>query len=91
MTNHHGGQQVVPSGCSGGGKAALLAELASRGCETVEAPGRKIVQQELNGAGVALPWPSRSGYFYPRTRAPFRLGIGPSAREAASPPLRAMS
>ena len=34
----------------------MLAELASRGFGTVEEPGRKIVQQELNGAGVALPW-----------------------------------
>ncbi len=33
----------------------MLAELAFRGLETVEEPGRKIVQQELNGAGVALP------------------------------------
>lgn len=40
----------------GGGKSTLLAELASRGFETVEEPGRKIVQRELNGAGVALPW-----------------------------------
>ena len=56
MTNGHGGQHVVLSGCSGGRKSTLLAELASRGFETVEEPGRKIVQQELNGAGVALPW-----------------------------------
>lgn len=54
MTNGHGGQHVVLSGCSGGRKSTLLAELASRGFETVEEPGRKIVQEELNGAGVAL-------------------------------------
>lgn len=56
MTNGHGGQHVVLSGCSGGRKSTLLAELASRGFETVEEPGRKIVQEELNGAGAALPW-----------------------------------
>ncbi|WP_273069065.1 AAA family ATPase [Thioclava marina] len=32
------GQHVVLSGCSGGGKSTLLAELASRGFETVEEP-----------------------------------------------------
>ena len=56
MTNGHGNQHVVLSGCSGGGKSTLLTELASRGFETVEEPGRKIVLQELNGAGVALRW-----------------------------------
>jgi predicted ATPase len=34
---------VVISGCSGGGKSTLLAELARRGYRTVEEPGRRIV------------------------------------------------
>ncbi|NDW34236.1 MULTISPECIES: AAA family ATPase [Roseobacteraceae] len=55
MRNGHGGQHVVLSSCSGGGKSTLLAELAPRGFETVEEPGRKIVSRELNGAGVVLP------------------------------------
>lgn len=55
MTNGHGGQHVVLSGCSGGGESTLLAELASRGFETGAEPGRKILQQALNGAGVAFP------------------------------------
>jgi predicted ATPase len=47
---------VVISGCSGGGKSTLLAELARRGYTVVEEPGRRIVQEELGGSGAALPW-----------------------------------
>jgi predicted ATPase len=47
---------VTLSGCSGGGKSTLLAELARRGYATVEEPGRRIVQQELAENGSALPW-----------------------------------
>jgi predicted ATPase len=46
----------VISGCSGGGKSALLAELGRRGHVTVEEPGRRIVREELLGDGSALPW-----------------------------------
>lgn len=34
----------------------MLAELARRGHATVEEPGRRIVRQELDRGGVALPW-----------------------------------
>ncbi|MFC4172532.1 AAA family ATPase [Microvirga sp. GCM10011540] len=47
---------VVVSGCSGGGKSTLLAELARRGHAVVDEPGRRIVRQELQGGGTALPW-----------------------------------
>jgi len=47
---------VVISGCSGGGKSTLLAELASRGYAVVEEPGRRIVREELAGDGASLPW-----------------------------------
>jgi predicted ATPase len=47
---------VVISGCSGGGKSTLLAELARRGYGIVEEPGRRIVQEELARNGSALPW-----------------------------------
>jgi predicted ATPase len=47
---------VVISGCSGGGKSTLLAELRRRGFATVEEPGRRIVREELQGDGSALPW-----------------------------------
>lgn len=47
---------VVISGCSGGGKSTLLIELGQRGYATVEEPGRRIVKEEILGAGLALPW-----------------------------------
>lgn len=47
---------VVISGCSGGGKSTLLAELGRRGHSIVEEPGRRIVKRELQEGGSALPW-----------------------------------
>lgn len=47
---------VIISGCSGGGKSTLLAELARRGHAVVEEPGRRIVQEEVARNGTALPW-----------------------------------
>jgi predicted ATPase len=47
---------VVISGCSGGGKSTLLAELARRGYGVVDEPGRRIVRDELARNGTALPW-----------------------------------
>src|SRR5215831_11446797 len=47
---------VVISGCSGGGKSSLIAELGRRGYPTVEESGRRIVQEELHCGGSALPW-----------------------------------
>ena len=44
------------SGCSGGGKSTLLAELARRGHATVAEPGRRILAEEKAGDGRALPW-----------------------------------
>lgn len=47
---------VILSGCSGGGKSALLGELARRGYAVVEEPGRRIIAEERAGSGQALPW-----------------------------------
>lgn len=47
---------VVISGCSGGGKSTLLAELKARGHRVVEEPGRRIVAEETANGGTALPW-----------------------------------
>lgn len=44
------------TGCSGGGKSTLLAELARRGLATVPEPGRRIVQAETDPASPRLPW-----------------------------------
>lgn len=49
-------QHVILSGCSGGGKSTLLAELGRRGYATVEEPGRRIVAEEMRCGGMALPW-----------------------------------
>jgi predicted ATPase len=47
---------VVLSGCSGGGKSSLLAELGRRGFAIFEEPGRQIVKEQLFIGGDALPW-----------------------------------
>ena len=47
---------VLITGCSGGGKSTLLAELQTRGHHVVEEPGRRIVRHELETGGRALPW-----------------------------------
>ncbi len=49
-------RHVIISGCSGGGKSTLLAELAGRGFATVAEPGRRIVFEEQRGDCKALPW-----------------------------------
>ena len=47
---------VVISGCSGGGKSTLLGEFARRGHAVVDEPGRRIVREEIERNGTALPW-----------------------------------
>src|ERR1700733_10375594 len=47
---------VIISGCSGGGKSTLLGQLNRRGHAVVEAPGRRIVLEEIQRNGSALPW-----------------------------------
>ncbi len=69
---------VVLSGCSGGGKSALLAEMARRGYPTCPEPGRQIVKEQLSIGGTALPWGdvpqfielcvARAMYFYNTAR-----------------------
>ena len=49
-------QFVIISGCSGGGKSTLLAELGRRGHAVVQEPGRRIVREKLQNGGLALPW-----------------------------------
>lgn len=46
----------VISGCSCGGKTTLINALALRGYSISDEPGRKIVREELNSGGGALPW-----------------------------------
>lgn len=49
-------QLIVLSGCSGGGKSSLLAELGRRGFAIYEEPGRQVVREQLAIGGDALPW-----------------------------------
>jgi predicted ATPase len=53
---------VVLSGCSGGGKSTLLAELARRGYRVVEEPGRRIIAEEALTGGTALPWADSAAF-----------------------------
>lgn len=55
-------RRVLISGCSGGGKSTLLAELAARGFSVVEEPGRRIVEHELENSGDALPWTDMTAF-----------------------------
>jgi len=55
---------VAISGCSGGGKSTMLAELRRRGHATVEEPGRRIVAAELAQGGRALPWVDLAAFLY---------------------------
>lgn len=55
---------VVISGCSGGGKSTLLAELKARGHAVVEEPGRRIVAEETARGGTALPWVDLAAFLH---------------------------
>ena len=44
------------SGCSGGRKSGLLAELQARGHRVVEEPGHRIIAEETAAERNALPW-----------------------------------
>lgn len=65
---------IVVSGCSGGGKSALLSEMARRGYQVFPEPGRQIVKEQIYVGGDGLPWEniprfielclSRATYFY---------------------------
>lgn len=55
-------RHIVRSGCSGGGKSTLLADLERRGFATVPEPGRRIVEEEQRSDGSALPWVNLSAF-----------------------------
>ena len=56
------GRLVILSGCSGGGKSTLLAELARRGHAVCEEPGRQVVREQLFIGGRALPWDDAAAF-----------------------------
>lgn len=49
-------RRVVLTGCSGGGKSTLLAELGARGYATVAEPGRRVIAAERASGGNGFPW-----------------------------------
>jgi predicted ATPase len=53
---------ILISGCSGGGKSSLLAELQRRGHHVVEEPGRRIVAKQVAEGGNALPWDNLAAF-----------------------------
>jgi predicted ATPase len=53
---------IVITGCSGGGKSTLLAELARRGEQVFEEPGRQIVKEQDLIGGPDLPWSNPAGF-----------------------------
>ncbi|PVM86952.1 AAA family ATPase [Caulobacter radicis] len=53
---------VLITGCSGGGKSSLLAQLAARGYAVVEEPGRRIVRQAQGPDDHVLPWIDPSAF-----------------------------
>lgn len=53
---------MMISGCSGGGKSTLVAELARRGFAVVAEPGRRIISEARAGNGGALPWVDPAGF-----------------------------
>jgi predicted ATPase len=53
---------IIVSGCSGGGKSTLLGELQKRGFAIAAEPGRRIVKQQLEAGGEALPWVNMAAF-----------------------------
>lgn len=74
------GRFVVISGCSGNGKSTLIAELGRRGHTVVEAPGRRIVREELKAEGSALPWIDETAFARRRCDSSRRPNISRHAR-----------
>jgi predicted ATPase len=69
------------TGCSGGGKSTLLAELRVRGRHVVEEPGRRIVRQELETGGQCLPWVDPEAF----SRRAIRMALADRVAAGAHP------
>lgn len=49
-------ERIIITGCSGGGKSSLIAELGARGHRVFEEPGRQVVREQTLIGGRGLPW-----------------------------------
>jgi len=58
IAGHDLDRLFVVSGCSGGGKSALMIELARRGYRVFPEPGRQIVREQALLGCDAVPWGS---------------------------------
>ena len=58
----HQSRLIVITGCSGGGKSTLLAELAASGEQVFEEPGRQIVKEQALIGGPDQPWSNSAGF-----------------------------
>lgn len=65
-------RRIVITGCSGGGKSTLLAELASRGHAVVEEPGRRVIASERAQGTNGFPWENATRF----TDLAFWMAVG---------------
>ena len=50
------------TGGPGSGKSSLVSELKKQGYEVIEESGRKIIQEQLEKKGEALPWKNKEKF-----------------------------
>ena len=74
-------RRVVLTGCSGGGKSTLLAELAARGFATVAEPGRRVIAAEHASGGNGFPWEDGERF----ADLAFWMAVGDHAAAEAEP------
>lgn len=62
LVRAHAARLIILSGCSGGGKSTLLAELGRRGYAVYEEAGRQVVKEQHLIGGTALPWADAAAF-----------------------------
>ena len=72
---------ILISGCSGGGKSTLLAELQRRGHAVVEEPGRRIIAAARVSGEDVLPWANPQAFL----RRAIEMALADRAAVAALP------
>ncbi|MQY43549.1 AAA family ATPase [Epibacterium sp. SM1969] len=56
------GKRFLITGCSGGGKSTLCDALSAAGFHIVAEPGRRIIKQEQETGGTAVPWTDMASF-----------------------------